>query len=105
MGDCTVRPLGREQSPGRRSMDVLWRCSCAVSSRDRDMERDSDGFLSTWTNMDSDHQKHFILDLQTMTSTFQVFTISISRNSTHNIETWFGRGTKRNSFIRDYRLK
>ena len=54
-----------------------------------------DGFLSTWTNMDSDHQIHFILDLQTLTSTFQVFTISISRNSTHNIETWPGRGNKK----------
>ena len=53
-----------------------------------------DGFLSTWTNMDSDHQIHFILDLQTLTSTFQIFTISISRNSTYNKETWPGRGTK-----------
>ena len=41
-----------------------------------------DGFLSTWTNMDSDHQIHFILDLQPLTSSFKFFTIPIRPNST-----------------------
>merc|ERR1712179_533762 len=42
---------GKGKSAGLSCMDVPWSCSCAPYLRDKDMERDSDGFLNTWIRL------------------------------------------------------